>query len=94
MTPGEPRAEPRVWTLNQTVIPRPPICLKTVRTSDIQELLRHKCIETTVRYTHIQTEGLLKVYRKYHPREQGLYETVDEVYCKRLETVLAGRKKV
>jgi site-specific recombinase XerD len=60
----------------------------------IQELLGHKCIETTVRYTHIQTEGLLKVYRKYHPREQGLYEAVDEIYCKRLETVLAGRKKV
>jgi site-specific recombinase XerD len=60
----------------------------------VQELLGHKSIETTVRYTHIQTEGLLKIYRKHHPREHGLYETVDEGYNNRLETILAEQKKV
>jgi site-specific recombinase XerD len=53
----------------------------------VQELLGHKSIETTVRYTHIQGEGVLKVYRKYHPREHELYEAVDGSYLKRLEGV-------
>lgn len=57
----------------------------------VQELLGHKSIETTVRYTHIQTDGLFKVYRKYHPREHELFETVDEVYLKRLKGILYRR---
>ena len=60
----------------------------------IQELLGHKNIDTTVRYTQVQTAGLQKVYRKYHPGEHELFETVDEAYVKRLESLLAGRREV
>jgi hypothetical protein len=60
----------------------------------VQELLGHKSIETTVRYTHIQTEGLFKIYRKYHPGEHELFETADEAYMKKLGVILAGHKKI
>jgi len=56
----------------------------------IQELLGHKSIETTVRYTQIQTDGVFKVFRKYHPREHEMFETLDDDYLKRFETLLAG----
>jgi len=57
----------------------------------VQELLGHKCIETTVRYTQIQTDGVFKVFRKYHPREHELFETVDDAYMKRFDRLLAGK---
>jgi integrase/recombinase XerD len=50
----------------------------------VQELLGHSCIESTVRYTHVMVDGLAKVYRKHHPREHELFETVDETYEKQL----------
>lgn len=59
----------------------------------VQELLGHKNIETTVRYTHIQIDGLSKIYRKFHPREHELFEAVDEDYYKRLETLLENTKE-
>ncbi len=59
----------------------------------VQELLGHRNIETTVRYTHVQTEGLMKVYRKYHPREHALFEMVDEEYLRRLDSVIEGVKE-
>jgi site-specific recombinase XerD len=52
----------------------------------VQELLGHK--SPTVRYTHIQTEGVLKVYLKYHLWEHDLYEAVDNTYKKCLEKIL------
>jgi site-specific recombinase XerD len=55
----------------------------------VRQLLGHKSIETTVRYTHIQTEGLLKVYFKFHPREHDLFEMAGEAYIKRLKKILA-----
>jgi len=57
----------------------------------VQELLGHKDIDTTVRYTHVQTMGLQKVYRKYHPGEHELFEAVDETYEKRLDRLIAGK---
>ena len=57
----------------------------------IQELLGHKSIETTVRYTQVQTDGLAKIYRKYHPGEHELFETVDDEYLKRLESLVDGK---
>jgi site-specific recombinase XerD len=53
----------------------------------VQELLGHKNIETTVRYTHMQIDGLTKIYRKYHPREHELFEAVDEEYLTRLDSI-------
>jgi site-specific recombinase XerD len=58
----------------------------------VQELLGHKNIETTVRYTQIQSDGVLKVFRKHHPREHELFEAVDEDYLKRLDSVLAKKE--
>lgn len=54
----------------------------------VQELLGHQCITSTVRYTHVMTDGLAKVYRRHHPREHELFETVDEEYEKRLGVIL------
>lgn len=54
----------------------------------VQELLGHKTIETTVRYTHVQTDSLAKIYRKYHPREHELFEVIDDSYMKRFNDML------
>jgi site-specific recombinase XerD len=53
----------------------------------VQELLGHRSIESTVRYTHVMTDGLAKVYRRHHPREHELFEAVDEEYRRRLATL-------
>ena len=39
----------------------------------VQELLGHESLETTVTYTKGIVEGLRKVHRMYHPRENELY---------------------
>ena len=54
----------------------------------VQELLGHKNIESTVRYTHVMTDGLAKVFRRHHPREHELYEEVDEDYEARLSALV------
>ena len=59
----------------------------------IQELLGHKSIDTTVRYTQVQTAGLQKVYRKYHPGEHELFEAVDEIYLSRLAKLFEDKEE-
>ncbi len=59
----------------------------------VQELLGHRNIESTVRYTHVMTDGLAKVYRRHHPREHELYEVVDEEYEKRLAVLAGGHRE-
>jgi integrase/recombinase XerD len=53
----------------------------------VNELLGHKSMETTVRYTHPSEESQRKAYRMYHPRENGYYREIDEEYEKDLETL-------
>jgi len=87
--------------LEQCGIDKPELCTHSIRHStathlldngagvrQVQELLGHKSIESTVLYTHVQTEGLERIYRKYHPREHELFEMIDEAYDKRLESIL------
>jgi integrase/recombinase XerD len=57
----------------------------------VQELLGHRNPETPARYTHVQTDGLFKIYRKYHPREHELFEVVDEAYAGRVKKLLADQ---
>jgi len=59
----------------------------------VQELLGHRNIESTVRYTHVMTDSLARVYRRHHPREHELFEAVDEAYHKRLDSLLVRHKK-
>lgn len=56
----------------------------------VQELLGHRSIESTVRYTHVMTDGLAKVFRRFHPREHELYEAVDDEYERRLSRLVAN----
>ncbi|MCF6334292.1 MAG: tyrosine-type recombinase/integrase [Spirochaetales bacterium] len=51
----------------------------------VQELLGHESIETTVVYTHELKENIKKIYRSYHPRENGYYKEVDSDYMERLQ---------
>ena len=60
----------------------------------VQELLGHKNIENTARYTQVQTQGLQKIYRKYHPGEHELFEAVDEAYEKRLASLVADDRLI
>lgn len=53
----------------------------------VNELLGHKSMETTVRYTHPSEESQRKAYRMYHPRENGYYREIDEEYERDLETL-------
>ena len=39
----------------------------------VQELLGHESLETTVVYTRQIVEGLKRVHKMYHPRENELY---------------------
>jgi site-specific recombinase XerD len=55
----------------------------------VQELLGHRSIESTVRYTHVMTDGLAKVYRRHHPREHELFEAIDDEYERRLSSLVA-----
>jgi len=59
----------------------------------VQELLGHACIESTVRYTHVMTDNLAKVYRRYHPREHELFEVIDAEYENRFRAILGHVSK-
>lgn len=91
--------------IKQCGIDKPELCTHSIRHStathlldngagvrQVQELLGHKSIESTVLYTHVQTEGLARIFRKYHPREHELFEVMDASYDKRLDGILHDHK--
>lgn len=51
----------------------------------VQELLGHESIETTVAYTNALHESMKRIYKSYHPRENQLWQEVDDEYRKRIE---------
>jgi integrase/recombinase XerC len=59
----------------------------------VQELLGHRNIESTVRYTHVMVDTLVREYRKYHPREHELFEAVDDEYDRRFNSLLVRKDK-
>lgn len=50
----------------------------------VQELLGHESIETTVVYTHSLYEGLKRVYKSHHPKENEYFKEVDKDYRERI----------
>jgi integrase/recombinase XerC len=58
----------------------------------VQELLGHKSMETTVRYTHLQTDKLLVVHNSFHPRCHELYAEVDKAYIRRVKKLVKTLK--
>jgi site-specific recombinase XerD len=46
----------------------------------VQELLGHESIETTAIYTHCLSEGLKRIYKTHHPRENESYVEADAGY--------------
>lgn len=53
----------------------------------VQELLGHKSVESTERYTMENDENLKRVYKQYHPRENGMYEEVTKSYERDIESL-------
>lgn len=51
----------------------------------VQELLGHKDIETTVKYTHLKIESLKRIYKSFHPRENQSFQEIDSEYLAHLE---------
>lgn len=58
-----------------------------VSVRQVQELLGHVDVQTTARYTHVVTENLKKIFRRYHPREVALFEDADQTYRNRLDSL-------
>ena len=40
----------------------------------VKEILGHQSIQTTVLYTHFSEASLKRIMKRYHPRENELYE--------------------
>jgi integrase/recombinase XerC len=45
---------------------------------EIKDLLGHRSLQTTVIYTHLNIDMLKKVMKRYHPRDNELYEELNE----------------
>jgi site-specific recombinase XerD len=61
--------------------------------TDVQKLLGHASIQTTVRYTHVNTENLRKIVKQYHPRENELYKELDDEMKQTIIAVVKAAKQ-
>lgn len=63
----------------------------------VQELLGHESIETTQIYARPSLENIKRVYKMHHPRENKLYEEIDDEYMRQLlilkKEILLEKKK-
>jgi site-specific recombinase XerD len=60
----------------------------------VQELLGHKCIQTTVRYTHMLPESLKRIYKTFHPRENAQHCEADGEYVLSIERLVKHLEKM
>lgn len=51
----------------------------------VQELLGHASIQSTNIYTTELVDGIKKIYKTYHPRENLLYKEVDETFLAKIQ---------
>jgi site-specific recombinase XerD len=56
----------------------------------VQELLGHSCIQTTVGYTHMLTESLKRIYKTHHPGENACFREVDDEYRRSVERLIGA----
>lgn len=61
-----------------------------VSVRQVQELLGHASAQTTARYTHVVTDNLKRIFRRFHPREQALFAEVDQNYRERVNKLVGG----
>jgi len=54
----------------------------------VKEILGHKCIETTVRYTHFSIQSMKRIIKVYHPRENELYLELTTEEKERIQNIL------
>lgn len=57
-------------------------------TRQVQALMGHESIESTLRYTHMVHENLKNVYKSYQPRENLCFKEIDDEYRHRFHTLL------
>ena len=59
----------------------------------VKMFLGHKNIETTVTYTHFMIDSIKKLFKKYHARENNLFEEIPPDLEEKVKKMMRGYKK-